>query len=210
MIRVILAEDHAVVRAGIQRLIEQAGDMQVVAEATTGDQVLDTLRAHTCDVLLLDITLPGQSGLELLPHIQALPKPPAVLMLSMHDEPQIANRALKLGASGYATKAGEPALLIAAVRKLAAGGRYIDPTLADRLVFEVGLGHGKPPHAHLSEREFQVFLRLAQGAGVNDVAEALSISAKTVSTHKVRLMQKLNLQSTADLVRYALEHKLLE
>jgi DNA-binding NarL/FixJ family response regulator len=127
----------------------------------------------------------------------------------MHNEAQMAARALKAGARGYTTKDSDPALLLSAIRKVAAGGRYIDPQLADRMVFEVGLTDARPPHAQLSEREYQVFERLVHGDNVNDIAQQLTISAKTVSTHKVRLMQKLQAQSLADMVRYAIEHQLM-
>ncbi|MGR2661007.1 MULTISPECIES: response regulator [Chromobacterium] len=208
MIRVIVAEDHTIVREGIKQLIGLADDLQVVGEAANGGAVFDALRAAVCDVLLLDISMPGLSGLDVIPRLRALAQPPAILVLSMHDEVQMAARALKAGAAGYATKDSDPALLLTAIRKVAGGGRYIDPQLADRLVFEVNLSDERPPHAQLSEREFQVFQRLAQGANVNEVAQLLAISAKTVSTHKVRLMQKLRAQSLADLVRYAIEHQL--
>jgi DNA-binding NarL/FixJ family response regulator len=138
-----------------------------------------------------------------------LSNPPAILVLSMHDEAQMAARALKVGAAGYATKDSDPALLLMAIRKVAAGGRYIDPDLADRMVFEVGLTDSRPLHSLLSEREFSVFERLAQGANVNDIAQQLALSSKTISTHKARLMQKLNITSLAELVKYAMEHKLL-
>ncbi|OQS42069.1 response regulator [Chromobacterium haemolyticum] len=208
MIRVIVAEDHTIVREGIKQLIGLADDLQVVGEAANGGAVFDALRAAVCDVLLLDISMPGLSGLDVIPRLRALAQPPAILVLSMHDEVQMAARALKAGAAGYATKDSDPALLLTAIRKVAGGGRYIDPQLADRQVFEVNLSDERPPHAQLSEREFQVFQRLAQGANVNEVAQLLAISAKTVSTHKVRLMQKLRAQSLADLVRYAIEHQL--
>lgn len=208
MIRVIVAEDHTIVREGIKQLIGLADDLQVVGEAANGGAVFDALRAAACDVLLLDISMPGLSGLDVIPRLRGLAQPPAILVLSMHDEVQMAARALKAGAAGYATKDSDPALLLTAIRKVAGGGRYIDPQLADRLVFEVNLSDERPPHAQLSEREFQVFQRLAQGANVNEVAQLLAISAKTVSTHKVRLMQKLRAQSLADLVRYAIEHQL--
>ncbi|HEY9100686.1 response regulator transcription factor [Chitinimonas sp.] len=210
MIRVLIAEDHPIVREGVKQLVQLSGDMQVVGEAMDGERVLEILRATPCDVLLLDLSMPGLSGMEALPRILAQTPAPAILVLSMHDEAQMAARALKLGAKGYATKASDPALLIAAIRKLAAGGRYIDPQLADRMVFEVGLGSDKPLHAHLSEREFQIFLRLVKGAGVNEIGQHLAISAKTVSTHKLRLLQKLGLNSTAELVRYAIDQKLID
>lgn len=209
MIRVLVAEDHTIVREGIKQLIGMAKDMQVVGEAGNGEQLMDVLRQTPCDVVLLDISMPGVNGLEAIPRIRALLQPPAVLMLSMHDEAQMAARALKVGAAGYATKDSDPALLLTAIRKVASGGRYIDPELADRMVFEVGLTDSRPPHALLSEREFSVFERLVQGEGVNEIAQHLAISSKTVSTHKARLMEKMGAHSVAELVKYAMEHKLV-
>lgn len=209
MIRVLLAEDHKIVREGIKQLLGIAADLSVVGEAANGDEVIAQLRQTVCDVILLDISMPGLNGLELITRIRALEPAPAILMLSMHDEAQMAARALKAGAAGYATKDSDPALLLTAIRKVAAGGRYIDPQLADRMVFEVGLTDSRPAHAQLSEREYQVFERLVHGTNVNDIALHLGISAKTVSTHKVRLMQKLRVHSVAEMVRYALEHQLM-
>ena len=209
MIRVLVAEDHTIVREGIKQLIGLAKDMQVAGEAGNGEQLLETLRHTPCEVVLLDISMPGVNGLEAIPRIRALHDAPAILMLSMHDEAQMAARALKAGAAGYATKDSDPALLLTAIRRVAAGGRYIDPALADRMVFEVGLTDSRPPHALLSEREYSVFERLVQGDSVNDIAGKLALSSKTISTHKARLMQKLAAHSVADLVRYALEHKLV-
>ena len=209
MIRVLVAEDHTIVREGIKQLIGMAKDMQVVGEAGNGEQLMDVLRQTPCDVVLLDISMPSVNGLEAIPRIRALLQPPAVLMLSMHDEAQMAARALKVGAAGYATKDSDPALLLTAIRKVASGGRYIDPELADRMVFEVGLTDSRPPHALLSEREFSVFERLVQGEGVNEIAQHLAISSKTVSTHKARLMEKMGAHSVAELVKYAMEHKLV-
>lgn len=209
MIRVLVAEDHTIVREGIKQLIGMASDLAVVGEACNGEQLLENLRRIACDVVLLDLSMPGVSGLEAIARIRALSRPPAILVLSMHDEAQMAARALKVGAAGYATKDSDPALLLTAIRKVAGGGRYIDPDLADRMVFEVGLTDSRPPHATLSEREFSVFERLVQGANVNEIAQQMALSNKTISTHKARLMQKLNVNSMADLVRYALEHKLV-
>ena len=209
MIRVLLAEDHKIVREGIKQLLGIAADLSVVGEAANGDEVIAQLRQTVCDVILLDISMPGLNGLELITRIRALDPAPAILMLSMHDEAQMAASALKAGAAGYATKDSDPALLLTAIRKVAAGGRYIDPQLADRMVFEVGLTDSRPAHAQLSEREYQVFERLVHGTNVNDIALHLGISAKTVSTHKVRLMQKLRVHSVAEMVRYALEHQLM-
>jgi len=209
VIRVVVTEDHTIVREGIKQLIGLAKDLQVVGEASTVEQLLDTLRHTPCDVVLLDISMPGSSGLEAIPRIRALEPAPAILMLSMHDEAQMAARALKAGAAGYATKDSDPALLLTAIRRVAGGGRYIDPALADRMVFEVGLTDARPLHTLLSEREFSVFERLAQGANVNDIAHQLALSSKTISTHKARLMQKLKVNSLAELVRYAMEHRLV-
>lgn len=209
MIRVMIAEDHTLVREGIKQLVGLASDLAVVGEACNAEQLLEHLRQTPCEVVLLDISMPGMSGLEAIARIRALSQPPAILMLSMHDEAQMAARALKAGASGYATKDSDPTLLLTAIRKVAAGGRYIDPELADRMVFEVNLTDARPPHALLSEREFSVFERLVQGTNVNDIAQQMALSNKTISTHKARLMQKLNAHSVADLVRYALEHKLV-
>ena len=209
MIRVLVAEDHTIVREGIKQLIGLAKDLCVVGEAGNGEQLMETLRQTPCEVVLLDISMPGVNGLEAIPRIRALTNPPAVLVLSMHDEAQMAARALKIGAAGYATKDSDPALLLTAIRKVASGGRYIDPDLADRMVFEVGLTDARPAHTLLSEREFSVFERLVRGEGVNEIAQQLAVSSKTVSTHKARLMQKLGLHSVADLVKYAVEHKLL-
>ena len=209
MIRVLVAEDHTIVREGIKQLIGMARDLEVAGEACNGEQLIEVLRRTPCDVVLLDISMPGVNGLEAIPRIRALTEAPAILVLSMHDEAQMAARALKAGAAGYATKDSDPALLITAIRKVASGGRYIDPALADRMVFEVGLTDSRPPHAQLSECEFSVFERLVRGEGVNDIALHLAISNKTVSTHKARLMQKLGAHSMADLVRYAMEHRLV-
>ncbi|KQO39320.1 response regulator transcription factor [Pseudomonas chengduensis] len=190
MIRVLVAEDHTIVREGIKQLIGMARDLEVAGEACNGEQLIEVLRRTPCDVVLLDISMPGVNGLEAIPRIRALNEAPAILVLSMHDEAQMAARALKVGAAGYATKDS-------------------DPALADRMVFEVGLTDSRPPHAQLSEREFSVFERLVRGESVNDIALHLAISNKTVSTHKARLMQKLGAHSMADLVRYAMEHRLV-
>ncbi|CAD0263937.1 TPA: response regulator transcription factor [Pseudomonas aeruginosa] len=209
VIRVLVAEDHTIVREGIKQLIGLADDLSVAGEASNGEQLIETLWQTPCDVVLLDISMPGVSGLEAIPRIRTLNNPPAILVLSMHDEAQMAARALKIGAAGYATKDSDPALLLTAIRKVASGGRYIDPELVDRMVFEVGLTDARTAHTLLSEREFSVFERLVRGVGVNEIALQLAVSSKTVSTHKARLMQKLGLQSVADLVRYAVEQKLL-
>lgn len=208
MIRVLIAEDHTLVREGIKQLLALAPDIAVAGEASNGDLLLDLLRSQPCDLVLLDMTMPGPHGIEMIKRIAAMSQAPRILVLTMHNETQIASRALKAGASGFATKDSDPAMLLAAIRKVASGGRYIDPAIADRMVFEIGLGGDRAPHETLSEREFQIFEMLVSGQGVTDIADRLNISAKTVSTHKIRLMQKLAANSVADLVRYALERQL--
>ena len=207
--RVLIADDEPLARDRLRALLAEQAGVAVVAMAHDGQTALDACAEYHPDVVLLDISMPGVNGLEAIPRIRALSEAPAILVLSMHDEAQMAARALKAGAAGYATKDSDPALLITAIRKVASGGRYIDPALADRMVFEVGLTDSRPPHSLLSEREFSVFERLVQGASVNEIAQQLALSNKTISTHKARLMQKMNVSSMADLVRYAMEHKLL-
>lgn len=208
MIRVLIAEDHTLVREGIKQLLALTSDIAVAGEAANGDALVAQLRTVQCDVVLLDMTMPGPHGIDMIKRIAAMDAAPRVLVLTMHNETQIASRALKAGASGFATKDSEPTMLLAAIRKVAGGGRYIDPAIADRMVFEIGLGENRPLHETLSEREFQIFEMLVGGQGVTEIADRLNISAKTVSTHKIRLMQKLGANSVPDLVRYALDQNL--
>jgi DNA-binding NarL/FixJ family response regulator len=207
--RVLIVDDHPVVRQGIKLMINAEKDLTICGEAETEQQARRLVRELKPDALVVDLSLSAGDGFNIVRDAHAHFPEIGILVLSMHDEAQMAARALKVGAAGYATKDSEPALLITAIRKVAGGGRYIDPALADRMVFEVGLTDSRPPHAQLSEREFSVFERLVRGEGVNDIALHLAVSNKTISTHKARLMQKLGLHSVADLVRYAMEHKLV-
>lgn len=209
MIRLMIADDHAIVRSGLRQLLSLAPDITVESEAIDGAQVLEGLRRQLPDLLLLDINMPGLSGTDLITRIKSHWPTLPVLVLSMHNEGQVAARVLKAGASGYVTKDSEMDVLLGAIRKVAAGGKFIVPELAEKLVFDVSLGSDRLPHQTLSDRELEVFRLLVAGQGVNDIAEQLCISNKTVSTHKTRLMEKLNLSSTAELVRYAIQHGLL-
>ncbi|HXU94234.1 MAG TPA: response regulator transcription factor [Gallionella sp.] len=209
MIRILIADDHAIVREGLKQLFALCEDVSVAGEAVNGGQVLEALRNHEMDLLLLDMTMPGISGVELIARIRAENQAVPILVLSMHNEPQIARRALASGASGYLTKDSDPEMLMAAIRKVATGGRFIDPGLAELMVFDSGEKGERPPHELLSEREFHILRLLVQGRSVNDIADELSISNKTVSTHKARLMQKLNFQNNAELVRYGIDHGLV-
>lgn len=210
MIRVLIADDHAIVRQGLRQVLALAADLELAGEAKNGWEVMEQLRENQPDLLLLDMTMPGPNGVELIKRVREdLPRLP-ILVLSMHGESQIAGRAIKAGASGYLTKDSEPETLIAAIRQVAAGAHYVDPDIASRLLFTAATPEDVSPQDLLSDREYQIFLMLAQGRGVNDVAEELSLSAKTVSTHKFRLMQKLGLDNISDLVRYAIKNELVE
>jgi DNA-binding NarL/FixJ family response regulator len=209
MIRLLIADDHAVVRAGLQQLFALAPDIQVVAEASSGAEVLMHLRQGPMDLLLLDLNMPGINGADLIARVKAQQSELPILVFSMHNEPLLAARMLKAGASGYITKDCEPDILLAAVRKVAAHGQYLDPGIAERMAFDATSTTARPPHTLLSEREREIFRLLTSGQSVNAIATQLAISGKTVSTHKARLFEKLNLSSMAELMRYAMQHNLL-
>jgi DNA-binding NarL/FixJ family response regulator len=209
-IRVLIADDHAIVRHGLCRLIALASDIELAGEARDGWEVVDKVRAGGFDLLVTDMSMPGPNGPELVKRVRSENAALPVLVLSMHGESQIAARAIKAGATGYLTKDSDPDMLLDAIRRCAAGRHFIEPELASRLVFESERGSGADLHTRLSDREFQIFLLLAQGLGVNEIAEKMHISPKTVSTHKFRLMQKMAFESLSELVRYALRHGLIE
>jgi DNA-binding NarL/FixJ family response regulator len=209
MIRLLIADDHAIVRSGLKQLFALSPDVMVTAEAANGAQVLAALRDNACDVLLLDVSMPGISGADLISRIRVHHPDLPVLILSMHNESQIARRNLKAGASGYVTKDSDPDMLLEAIRKVAAGGRFITPELAEKMAFDVGNPHAVP-HERLTSRELHILQLLAKGRSLNDIAQELSISNKTVSTHKARLMQKMRIDSNAKLIRYTVMHGLAE
>lgn len=210
MIRVLIADDHVIVRSGLKQLFALTSDIQVAGEAGSGAEVLQGLRQGPIDLLLLDLTMPGISGADLIARVKAHHSDLPILVLTMHNEPQVAARMLKAGAGGYITKDCEPEILLAAVRKVAAHGHYMDPGVAERMVFDAASTSARPPHTLLSERELQVLRLLITGLGVNDIATQLAISGKTVSTHKARLLEKLNLSNMAELIRYAMHNGLLD
>ena len=209
MIRLVIADDHAIVRGGLKQIFALSPDLKVVGESVNGNEVLECLRQEPFDLLLLDLNMPGISGVDLITRVKAHRPELPILVLSMHNEPQVAARALKAGANGYITKDCEPDVLLTAIRKVAARGNYIAPELAEKMVFDVTSTALHPPHSLLSNRELEVLRLLTTGKGVNEIAEQLSISNKTVCTHKVRLMEKMNLSSMADLIRYAMQHDFL-
>jgi len=208
MIKLMIADDHAIVRSGLKQIFALAPDIEVAAEATNGGGVLDQLRLEAFDIVLLDMTMPGVSGVDLISRVRAHHPSLPILILSMHNEPQVAARALKAGANGYVTKDSEPEKLLIAIRKVVTGGRFIDPELAEQLAFDSVMPERRDSHTRLSDREYEIFRLLAAGKGVNEIADQLAISNKTVSTHKVRLLEKMQLANMAELVRYAVEHDL--
>ena len=211
MINVLIADDHVVVRGGLKQLFTVMGDIAVAGEAVDGMELLEMLQqGNNFDLLLLDLTMPGISGINLITRIRAQSKSLPILVLSMHNELQVAKRVLQAGASGFITKGSAQETLVAAIRRVAAGGRFVDPVLAEQMMFEKPVPGEEVPHDRLSERELHILKLIAQGKTVNEIAEKLFISNKTVSTHKARLMQKMNFQSNAELVRYAADHSLVE
>jgi DNA-binding NarL/FixJ family response regulator len=209
MIRLLIADDHAIVRSGLKQIFALAPDLAVVGEAVNGGEVLERMREEPFDLLLLDLNMPGISGADLIARVKAHRADLPILVLSMHNEPQVAARMLKAGASGYITKDCEPDILLAAIRKVAAHGKYIAPEIAEKMAFDVTSSEPRALHTTLSERELEVMRLLIEGRGVNEIAAQLVISNKTVSTHKARLMEKMQLSSMADMMRYAMEHDLL-
>lgn len=209
MIRLVITDDHAIVRHGLKQILALAPDIEVAGEAGDGQELLELLGRTDCNLILLDMNMPGIAGVELIGKIRSVHPDMPILVLSMHIEGPVASRALKAGASGYLTKDSEPEMLVAAIRKVAAGGRFIDPVLVETLVFD-STADSNLPHQNLSERELQVFTRLVSGETVSEIADELFLSVKTISTHKFRLMQKMNLHTTSDLVRYAVRHGLIE
>ena len=210
MIRVVLADDHAIVRAGLKELLTATGDIAVIGEATNGQDVLAAVRKGGFDVLVLDMSMPGRSGIELIKLVKAEEPKLRVLVLSMHSEKQYAVRAVRAGASGYLTKETAADELVAAIRRVAAGGAYITPETAERLVLDTRAGTEGAPHGRLSDREFEVFRMIVAGRSVTDIAAELNLSVKTISTHKARILEKMELSSQSELVRYAFENGLVD
>ncbi|AHN73725.1 response regulator [Pandoraea pnomenusa] len=210
MTRIIVADDHTLVRAGLQRILAGNEALEIVGEASNGAEAMSLLQSTPCDVLLLDLSMPGRSGVDLIAHIKATFPRLAVLVLTMHGEEQYAVRALKAGAAGYLTKESAPAELVSAVRKVHDGGVYLSPSMAERIARDLAstIDEG-PSFRRLSDREFDVFLMLARGLSLSDIADSLCVSAKTVSTYKARVLQKLQLRSQTELVHYAIRHDLL-
>jgi len=206
MTRVLIADDHKIVRDGLKRILASAADLEVAGEAASGDEALALVRANDYDIAMIDMSMPGISGIALLKRLKAEKPKMKLLVLSMHGEHQYAARALKAGASGYLTKDSAADQLLGALRKIAAGGVHISDAAASALV----ASPAQSSHESLSDREFEVMRLLVEGLGPSEIGERLHLSVKTVSTHKTRILEKLGVGSTAELVRYALENKLVD
>lgn len=209
MIKVILCDDHAMVRRGIRDTLSEAVDIQVTAESGSYAEVREAIRSNACDVLVLDINLPGRGGLEVLASLRETESSIKVLMLSMYPEDQYAIRCLKAGAQGYLNKAGDPAELIAAVRTVAQGRKYVTPAVAQMLVENLNTPESSSPHASLSERELQTLLKIASGKRLSDIAQELMLSPKTVSVYRARVLEKLKLSNNSELTVYAIRNGLV-
>lgn len=210
MIRVLVADDHAIVREGIKQILADQPDLQLVGEAENGQDVLRAVRAGNVDLVLLDMSMPGRSGIELIKEIKRVQPSLRVLVLSMHEEEQYAVRAIKAGAQGYLTKTSAPDELVGAIRSVAQGRAYMRQEVVERLALSFSTPEEALPHTRLSDREYQVFLMLAHGQTVTAIAEELYLSSKTVSTHKARILQKMGCTSLADLIHYAVRKGLVE
>jgi DNA-binding NarL/FixJ family response regulator len=209
VIRLFIADDHALVRGGLKQIFALVSDFLVVGEAASGAEVLERLRQLPCDLLLMDVNMPGVSGADLIALVNAQQASLPILVLSMHNEPQVAASMLKAGASGYITKDCEPEVLLAAIRAVAAHGNYMDPVIAAKMVLAPPAALAAPLHLALSEREMEIFQLLTAGKSLKAIGTQLFISSKTVSTHKTRLMEKLKVDNMADLMRYAIQYETL-
>ena len=209
MIRILIADDHAVVHRGLKQIVDEEHDMAMVGHAHNGQELLTLVRKQPCDVVVLDISMPGRSGLDLLKDVKQERPTLPVLMLSMHSEDQYAVRALKVGAAGYLTKESAPEELVKAIRKVVTGGRYVSQSLAEQLAVDIGADTERPLHETLSDREHQVLCLIASGKSVTDIGAELSLSVKTISTYRARILEKMNMKNNAELTHYAIQNRLV-
>ena len=210
MIKVCITDDHELIREGFKKLIDREEDITLIGEARSGAETIEILAANQCDVVVLDINLPDKNGLEVLKDILTLFPKTKVLILSMYPEERYAGRALKNGASGYITKDSAPVEMIGAVRKIKQGGQYISEALAEQLVSSYKGKWNAAPHENLSDREFEILLRLGKGKSVKDISEELNLSSNTVNTYKRRIFEKMQFASKAELIQYVLRQGLAE
>ena len=210
MIKIVIVDDHAIVRAGLRQFLEEQSDLEVVGEAANGRAALDLVRKGGIDVIVMDLSMPDQNGVDALAAIKARAPELPVLILSGYPEAHYATNLLRQGASGYLNKECDPQEIVTAVRTVSRGRKYITPTVAELLADQLNSGADRPLHEQLSEREFQVFLRLSQGETIGVIADSLSLSVKTVSTYRTRIMEKMSLESNSDLTYYALKNGLIQ
>ena len=209
-IEVLVADDHAIIRDGLRKILADTGDMTVAGEAANGNAALEKVRERDWGLVVLDMSMPGRSGLELIKLMKAERPRLPILVFSMHQEEQFAVRAIRAGASGYLSKEGDSDMLLPAMRRVAAGGAFVSDKVAQLLATDISKGGDCPVHTLLSDREFGIFSRIVRGASLTEIADELCLSIKTVSTHKSHILAKMNLAGQVDLVRYAIEHNLLD
>jgi DNA-binding NarL/FixJ family response regulator len=208
--RILIADDHPIFRAGLKESLLKDSDIEFVGEADSGHKVLDLARKQRWDAVVLDITMPGKDGLEVLQELRRERPNLPVLILSAHPEDQLALRLLAAGAAGYVTKDKAPAVLLTALRKISQGGKYIGEAMAEKLVFRLASEATTPMHENLSNREYQVMRSLAAGKAIKEIAEELFLSVRTVSTYRARVLEKMNMKTNSELIRYALQNKLID
>jgi two-component system, NarL family, invasion response regulator UvrY len=210
MIKIIIADDHAVVRKGLKQIFEETQDLSVVDEASSGNELLEKVRSKKYDVVILDISMPGKDGLDTLKELKIHQPDLPVLIFTVFPEEQYAVRILKAGAAGYLNKESEPEIMIDAIRKVARGRKYISPFLAELLASNLDTSGEAPLHETLSDREFQVMCMIASGKSVSDIAKELSLSTNTISTYRLRILEKMNLKNNAEITHYALKNHLVD
>lgn len=210
MIRVLIADDHPLVRRGLKQILSETSDITVAGEAQNCAGVLQKISKKKYDVVILDITMPGRGGIDVLKRIKAKNPEIPVLILSIHPEEQYAIRAIRVGASGYLTKNCEPEELLIAIRKVASGGKYIQETVAEKLAFDVSSKNSKPLHDSLSNREYEVLRKIAAGKTVSTIASEMSLSVKTISTYRTRILSKMNMKNNAELTRYCFKQRIID
>ncbi len=208
--KILIADDHGVVREGLKRIIAKAPDLVVAGEAETGEETLEKALTLGCDMVLLDITMPGRNGFDVMRELRSRKPELRILMLSMHPEEQYAVRALRAGASGYLNKDSAPQELMAAIQKVALGGRYISSSLAETIILNVGTNVEESPHESLSDREYQVLCMIGSGKAVKQIADELMLGAKTISTYRQRILEKMKMSGNAELIRYAILNRLVD
>ena len=210
MIRIVIADDHDIVRAGLKQIIADEEDMEVAGESNSGEKLLELIKKHDYDVVLLDLKMSGMNGIEVMKHIKAIKPSVPVIVLSMHAEDQYAVRTIKAGASGYITKETAVENLISAIRRVAAGGKYISPTLAETLAESLAGGGSDLPHENLTDREFQVLCMIASGKTVSEIGAELFLSVKTISTYRQRILEKMNMKNNSEITHYVIKNNILD